>query len=248
MTVQNPYGTPPPPPAKKGLSPLAWVGIGCGALLICAVIVFAAIGYMAKKKLQEFGENPEMAAAQLILRANPDLEVVNTDDEAGTITVRDKKSGEETTLNLSDIKEGRIEIKSDKGSVTMDGTGMTVEDEKGETSTFTAGAGAGDIPDWVPIYPGGNAQGNFLGTTAEGSSGIVTVNTSDSAEKVLEFYKGKLEGDGYTVQQSTTNSNGEVSGIVSGTTADEKRTLAIVVSPSSGGTGNDAVINYSEKK
>ena len=63
----QPAATPPPPaPAKKkGLPPLAWVGIGCGALVVIALIVFAVGSWLVAKKVRdvagEFEANPAMA-------------------------------------------------------------------------------------------------------------------------------------------------------------------------------------------
>jgi hypothetical protein len=247
MTVQNPYGTPPPPPAKKGLSPLAWIGIGCGALLVLIAIGISMAGWFAARKIKEFGENPAKAA-ELIVRANPDLEVVKTDDDAKTITVKDKKTGETMTLNMSDLAKGKIEMKSDKGSFKVDEKGVTMTDEKGETATFTGAAGDQNVPSWVPMYPGGQAQGNYAATTNEGVGGMVTVQTGDSVDKVIKFYEDKLKADGYTVQKTTsTDNNGANSGSVSGSTEGEKRTVGVMVSNGDNG-GSTAVVTYNEKK
>lgn len=248
MTVQNPYGTPPPAP-KKGLSPLAWVGIGCGALLLLGVIAFAGAAWWGANKIKDFAENPEKIA-ELVIRANPDVEVVSTDKETGTITVRDKNTGEEMTLNLKDIQEGKIEFKSKEGTMTMDGTGVKVTDEQGQTSTFSAAAGTGDLPDWVPVYPGGESQGTFATDTPEAKAGGVTVKTTDSVDKVVKFYEDKLKADGYSVQQSTSSANGTISGaVVSGSTEGEARTVSVMAGPSSDGSGGtEAVITFSEKK
>ena len=56
--------------------------------------------------------------------ANPDLEVVSSDDESGTVTIRNKKTGEEITMNAADIKNGRLRFKNEKGEeVTFEGSG-----------------------------------------------------------------------------------------------------------------------------
>lgn len=247
MTVQNPYGTPPPPP-KKGLSPLAWVGIGCGTLLLLGMIAFAGAAWWGANKIKDFAENPNKMAEAMI-RANPDVEVISTDEGAGTITVRDKKTGEEMILNLSDIQEGKIEFKSKEGTMKIDGTGMTVTDEQGQTSTFAATAG-GEVPGWVPAYPGAESQGAFSADTPEGKGGTVTIKTADSVDKVIQFYDERLKGDGFTVEQNSTTSNGAVTNaVVSARTEGEARTVGIIASPASDGSGGtEAVITFSEKK
>src|SRR5947208_15632878 len=105
-----------PQPPKKGLGPLGWIAIGCGVILVICVMVFAVGGYFAKKKFDQFSKNPAKTTAELIVRANPDLELVSEDDKAGTITVRDKKKNETVTLNFDDIKNGKLKVTTDKGT------------------------------------------------------------------------------------------------------------------------------------
>jgi hypothetical protein len=225
------------------------VGIGCGTLLLLGMIAFAGAAWWGANKIKDFAENPEKLA-EMIISANPDVEVVSTDKGAGTITVRDKATGEETVLNLSDIQQGKIDIKTKDGTVKMDGTGVTMTDEEGQTSTFSAGAGTGDVPDWVPAYPGSEAQGTGVADTPEGKGGMVTIKTTDSVDKVVKFYEDKLKADGYTVQQSTSTANGTMSGaMVSGSTEGEARTVTIMAGPMSDGSeGTEAVVTFSEKK
>lgn len=256
MTVAPPQA---PPPAKKGLSPLAWVAIGCGAIAILGILVVGGLvmagGMFAKKQLDKFEKNPAVAAAELIVRANPELELVESDPEAGTLTIRNTKTGEVVTMNAEDIQEGKITFTTKEGTSSVDFSGgeeggsMTVTDEKGETATFSAGAGAPkDLPAWVPAYPGGTPQGIFQSSTAQERGASFTVQTSDAADEVLEFYKGKLEEEGLTVQSSSFETNGKVAGgTVTGTSSDQKRTVNVIVS-SQEGQGAQAVVSYSEKQ
>ncbi len=101
----------PVTPAKKGLPALAWVGIGCGGLVVIAIIVMIIGGVWFTKKAKELGvdfqKNPERAAAELVVNLSPDLEKVSTDEEAGTMTIR-KQDGTEMTLTYQDISEGKF--------------------------------------------------------------------------------------------------------------------------------------------
>ena len=102
---------PPPPPAqpplveppKKGLHPLAWVGIGCGGLLVVVIIAGAILVGMAKRKYEEirddFATAPEKTAAEMIVRMNPDLEMVRNDEGSGEMTVLVRDTGEEVTVS-----------------------------------------------------------------------------------------------------------------------------------------------------
>ena len=256
MTVAPPQA---PPPAKKGLSPLAWVAIGCGAIAILGIVVVGGLvmagGMFAKKQLDKLEKNPVMTAAEWAVRANPDVELVESDPEAGTLTIRDKKTGEVTTISAEDAKEGKFSIKTKDGTSTVDFSGgenggsMTVTNEKGETATLSAGAGTPlNLPSWVPTYPGGAPQGMFQSDSGQERGASFTIQTSDAASKVLEFYESKLEEAGLTVQKSTFETGGNVAGgTVTGTSGDQKRTVNVIVSTQEG-QGSQAVVSYSEKQ
>jgi len=95
-----------------------------------------------------------------IIKANPDLEVVKTDDKAGEITIRDKKSGEVTTVSYNDISQGKFKMKSASGEeVTIDatnqnGAGNVVVKNKEGTTVIGGDQTATAPPAWVPAYPG----------------------------------------------------------------------------------------------
>lgn len=262
MTNGPAYSPPPPPtgttpPAtakKKGLSPLAWVGIGCGAILLIGVIAFALlIGWGAKKAgdmAREFEDNPAMAAAKLMVRANPELELVEADDEAGTITVRNKETGEVLTVDLEDIEEGRISFESDGETVTMgmeegeDGEGaFTVRDGEGRT-TFQVGAGgAENIPDWVPRYQGTEPQGTYFATSDGKMNGGYSFETSDSVNDVIASFEAALEDAGMTETGRSTSTAGGTS-FSNLSYEGDGRTVGIVVTGEEGGKAN-VVVTFS---
>jgi len=249
MTVDYSQGAPPPPPKKKGLGVVGWIAIGCGAILLLFLIGVAGLGYMGKRALNKISKDPEMAAVTLMVKANPELELVKSDDEAKTLTIRNKKTNEEITVNMADLKAGKIKFDSKEGSGSIDfsGTGSEgginaqVTDEKGQTSTFSAGAG-GKLPDWLPVYPGGSAQSSWENDNAGEHSAMVVVTASDSAEKVIEFYEARLKAAGLEVQKNADQSG---NGMVSGTSADQKRTANILIGTSEGST--TATVTYTEK-
>ena len=190
-----PAAPPPAPEKKKGLPPLAWVGIGCGALLVIALIVFVAGSMFVAKKVRDvagdFESNPAMAAAELAVRLDPNLELVESDQEAGTLTVRNKQTGEEMTFNLEQIEQGRLSVLTGEGeeksfSVSQGEGGIEfTTEEGGSTSRIQIGAGSDEVPDWVPVYPGSEPAGTYLATTAEGakreSSSAATEDRSTSS-------------------------------------------------------------------
>lgn len=225
-----PPGAPTQPPVKKGLGPLGWVLIGCGGIILVGFLVLGALGWFAKKKIDQFAENPTFNAAKLVVQMNPELELVSADEKTGTLTIKNKKTGEVTTLSAEDAKEGRWTFKNDKG----------------ETATFGAGS-AQTLPSWLPPYPGGTVQGTFDTTSAEGRSAAFTVTTKDSVDQVLSYYEAQLKNAGLKVEKSTYSANDKTSGgSVTATADDQKRTANVMVSAS--GEETSAVITFQEKK
>jgi hypothetical protein len=253
------YAQPAPPP-KKGLSPLAWVGIGCAVIAVLGMLVVGGVvavgGYFAKKGLDKLEKNPTLTLAELAVRANPDVDLVSTDEEAGTITVKVKKTGEVMTLNAKDIENGHFEIKSKDGTTVFDASGnankdggtLTVTNEKGEVATVHGGAGAPqNLPAWFPAYPGGTLQGTFDTNGTDGRTVAFTVSTPDTADKVLSFYESKLKEAGLKVDTYTAAANGkQTGGTLTGSSDSPNRNVGVLVSSSDGQT--QAVITLTEKQ
>jgi len=243
-----------PPPAKNGMSPLAWVGIGCGVIIVFGVIAMAAMGFLIKRKVDQFKDNPTMTAAELVVRANPDLELISSDPKTSTLTVKNKKTGEVVTFSAEDAKNGKFSVKTDKGTTTLDTSGKSgtatvrTTDEKGQEQVSTFGAtGAQNLPSWVPQYPGGTVQGTFDTTGPQGRSAAFGVTTKDSIEKVADWYESQLKGSGFKVDKNTFATNGTTAGgSVTAKTDDDKRTVAIIITASGGQT--QAAVTFEDKK
>lgn len=251
---QGSAAAPPPPPPKKGMGPLGWIAIGCGVIIVICLIGLVGLGMVGKHFFNKAAKNPGKFAAEMLVRANPDLEIVSEDESAGTITVKNKKTGESGTLNMSDIKEGKISFKNDKGaSVTIGGNGkdggvIKVTDEKGNQSVITGSGGAPkDLPSWVPNYPGGTTQGTFDANTNEGHSGAFTVSTTDSVSQVMSWYESQLKSAGLKVDKSTYSANGKDGGTVSGKSDDDKRTVSIAVGSGDNNNGTQAIVTFNDK-
>jgi hypothetical protein len=252
---------PPPgvPPAKKGMSPLAWVAIGCGVILVFCVIALGVMGWFAKRAVDKFSKNPTMAAAELMVRANPDLELVSKDEKTNSITVKDKKTGEVTTFSAEDAKNGKFSIKSDKGSASFDASGganggavFKTTDEKGQQTTVNAGGGTPqNLPSWLPVYPGGTVQGTMDTTGPEGRTAAFTVASKDDSGKMLDFYESQLKSGGFTPTKNTynTTNNGvsQTGGTVTAKSPDGKREVSVLVSSVTEG-GAQAVVTFSDKR
>ena len=181
-----------PPEAKKGLSPLAWVLIILGVVFVLMMGACVACGLVvtqaARELASDFEANPAKAMAELAVRANPDIELVESDDDAGTMTVRNTETGEELTLNFEDITEGRFSITTDEGGVSFDtdadGGGITATGVDGSVSRIGA-LGGEDLPEWLDPYPAGTiAPGGFRGVTADGVAGAFQMSTDDACSEV----------------------------------------------------------------
>jgi hypothetical protein len=157
----------------------------------------------------------------MIASANPDVEVLSTDEGAGRITVRDKKTGKVVTMSFDDAKSGKFSF--------------SAQGDDGKTASMEIGAGADKLPSWVPTYPGAKVEGTFAmtGDSGEGNGGSFGFSTSDAPEKVLSFYQDKCKELGIGVKMTTHTSEG---GMILGADEGEKRTLHVIVGSESGGT------------
>ncbi len=240
---------------KKGLPIWAWFGIGCAGLLVLIVVVVMVGGFFLAKKVQDvagdFESNPEMAAARLIVRMNPELEEVEVDEEAGTIRIREKETGKEYTASFEDLKEGRFSIMGDDGEVVIATEGL---DDEGQltitTSEGTVRIGGnqnkGDQPDWVPVLPGASIEGNFAMQADTGAHGTLGITTERDADEVLSFYKDHMEDNGYVVQTSSFSGDGESVTVLQGHHEGDGRTLVVNVTTEDGET--KVGVTYSEEK
>jgi hypothetical protein len=216
-------------PVARKTSPLVWVLVIILGLFILGGLAVGGLAFFVAHKAREAGistelfrRNPAAATARILAAANPDVEIVGEDDGAGTVTVRDRRTGKTMTWNLDQAKQGRLRI--------------TAEDENGKDATVEFGAGAaGKLPSWVPSYPGAKGQGNFAitGKGSDGNGGTFSFNTTDSPDRVFSFYQREIGNLGMKVQVNTTTPQG---GVINAADEDDKRSLNVVVSGSSGET------------
>jgi hypothetical protein len=254
-----PMAAPPPgaPVAPKKTSPLVWVLVGCGALLVLAAMIMLvsslflarACGRLAKQA----EKNPAVFAAKMMAAANPDVEVVSSDDDRGTVTLRNKKTGEEITVDAEDIKKGRLRFKNEKSGeeVTFEGKA----EEGGEKGSFrvkskegemTFGTGGEQAPSWVPSYAGAEPQGMYSSKTGEGFAGAYSFETGDSPSEVMSFYEEELKGAGFEVTTSSFKSGKKTGGWVHGQDQGAGRSVQVAVESEEGAT--KVVVNYQQGK
>ena len=237
---------------KKGLSPWAWVAIGCGGLIVLSFIIVSMSGMFLAKKAADFvedvQENPE-AAAEMLIKMNPDLELVESDRDAGTITIREKESGEVITVNYEDIEKGKLSFETDEGEMTFSASeeseeGLFTVTTEGEETLRIGSSDMDSLPDWVPVFPDATATGTYSATTADGVGGSFQLTSSESAEEVLAYYVEQLEGEGWSVQKTEYSGPDGKGGQVIASMED--RTVMVILSTSEEGT--QAMVNYSDSQ
>jgi hypothetical protein len=226
---------PPPAMAGRGTSPIIWVLVIVLGLFVLGGLAVVGTGIFFVHKARQAGLDPELmsrkpglAITKMMAAMNPDVEVLNTDDGAGKITVRDRKTGKVTTLNFDDVRNGKMSI--------------TAQDENGKTATMEFGGSAGNLPSWIPAYPGSHPQATMSARAAGGDGGNFTFTTSDSPAQVLQYYQDQIKSMGLKVTSVMSSSNG---GMVNGSDDGNQRTLNVIVGTGSGGT--TVAVTYGSK-
>ncbi len=216
-----PMGVPP-----KKSNTLAWVLGGLGGCLVLVIICVAGGTFFIAHKAKQAGidpdllkRNPALAAAKMMVAANPNVEMVSADEGRGEITVRDKQSGKTYTMSFEDAKNGKFTMKED-----------------GKT-TLTVG-GKAKVPSWVPDYPGSDPQGAFTASGADGESGTFTFKTRDGSDKVVQYYQDQFKSAGMKVTSNVTTQDGKSSaGMISAQDEANKHTVTVVLGADNGETG-----------
>ena len=235
-----PAGAPIPPapmapvpmaPPQRKTSPLVWVLVALGTLVLVGVVAAMGIGLFVAHKVRQAGIDPELlrsnpgyAAVKVLVNAHPELEEVRHDDGRGTITVRDRRTGKETTLNFDDIRHGHFSITTDS-------------DNGGTANVDIGGNGSVKLPSWVPEYPGSTGHASFslrANDSNEGEGGSYAFTTSDPASSVLSFYRNEASRRGMREDTNTTSSEGGVF-----TARDEERSFTVLV----GRNGSETSVN-----
>ena len=239
-----PGGPVPPPPVAPATatktSPLVWVLAGCGGLIVIVALIFGVIAYKARQFVSSAQRNPAYATARLMAAANPDIEVLSTDEDRGTMTVRNKKTGETLTINLKDAAKGKFvfEQNGKKAEFSAQGSGdkgsFEIKSSEGSMKFGTDGK----TPDWVPAYPGATQKGVFSSQTPKGLAGSYSFTVNDSIDQVAKYYEDALKKAGLTVTTNSVQQNGATGmSIISGEDTATKRKAVVTATPSQGATG-----------
>lgn len=166
---------PPPypgPAPKKGLPPLAWVGIGCGGLILVVLVIAGIVGLtVGKSVMKKFKEHPALPMAEEVLAASPGITRLAEDREGGSITLSSDSTGEQVKTHYDEIIHGKVTL--------PDASGTPVPLFQGDLTK---------VPAWVPRYP--KATGTISLAHQDLSTrvhGIFVEETTDSVSDVETF-------------------------------------------------------------
>jgi hypothetical protein len=232
--------------APKKTSPLVWILVAVGVLILLVVGAVTVGGIFVVNKVRQAGldpalweKNPGLAAAKLLAAANPDAEIVSMDEKAGIVVIRDKKDGKTVKMNFADLKRGRITFEGDGDQVSIDAhgsgdTGSLEVKSKDGVARFAAGA-AMKLPSWLPAYAGAKDTGGMSATGRDGDSGTYGFKTSDSPSTVVRFYDEALKKAGFTTEPQVESAESAAlsaesagSSLNLGATADDGQTTVTI--------------------
>jgi hypothetical protein len=115
----------PPAAPKKGLGTGAKIGIGCGVIVLLAIIGFVIATVMLGGKLKEFAEdaqkNPTRAAATMMVKTSVGTrEMVAEDDANKRYTIKETKTGKLTTIYWNEKTNAPEVIEGDFSAIPVE--------------------------------------------------------------------------------------------------------------------------------
>ena len=106
---------------------------------------------------------------------------------------------------------------------------MTIEDPDGKT-VISSGVQVSSLPSWIPAYPGASAkEGGFSSETPQGIAGTQSFSTSDSVEKVKQFYAEKLKAAGFETSVNSVDTDGNLTATLSATKGEKTSANVLVL-------------------
>jgi hypothetical protein len=136
METTTPTQVPPAAP-KKGLGTGAKIGIGCGAIVLLAIIAFVVATVIFGGKLKDFAEeaqkNPTRATATMMVKASVGtMEMVAEDDVNKRYTVKETKTGKLTTIYWNEKTNAPEVIEGDFSAIPVEPAAGTLPEPPAE--------------------------------------------------------------------------------------------------------------------
>jgi len=216
---------------KKGLSGWAWAGIGCGSVLLIGVIAFVLMVSYCNKKVTAWSNdmqaNPERKTAEMVIGIHPEYSVVSSNDDTKQMTIKEDKTGKETTFSYKDIADGKFEMTTSTGEKMSFGT---VDITK--------------LPAWLVLPADAKAASGMQTETAGKASGMVVITTSLTPEELKDFFQKQFDA-----WPSGAGSSGSftMNGVAQHTIEKKADDKEVTVMIQTDGTSTTGTLTYSEK-
>ncbi len=191
---------------RKKLSRTAKIALGLAAVLLIGAGALGAMAWIAvrtvSERIEDFRESPATMVAERLIEADPDLEWVSSEPDAGRVTFRNVQTSELHTVEAEDFLEGRLRVLTEEGELTLD---LHAGDDGGSLVIRTDGEEA------VRFDAHGDEDGGSLTITttdgevfrldAEGDDdgGHLTVRTEDGEAMRLDATRDG-EGGSFTMR------------------------------------------------
>lgn len=223
---------------------LGWVV----AVILLGLVAMAGLGFYWMHKAKEAGLNPELirknrdlAAAELAVIRSGEVRVLSRNDAAGTMVVRDKKTGKTTSLKFDPATKSMVAASEQaKPTKAVTDPNSAAPPVKNSGESLNINPGGIDIPSWVPVYPGASPQNNTSVNDNQKQSGTYTFISGDAPDKLLSYYSDQLASAGMKLIKSSAPDKTTLSA------QDSSRTVLITVSGS--GDGTHVSVSYEESK
>ncbi|MFN0127671.1 MAG: hypothetical protein ACKV19_13400 [Verrucomicrobiales bacterium] len=172
---------------------LLYLGIGCGLLVLLAIIaVVASVMWgvrTATRVASEIQGNPDKFAAEMIVKSDPDIEWLSSDDTKGEITFRDKRTGQILTVSFSAAVDDILKAKTGVPTTTV---------TSGEPGQWTG------APDWFPVMPGLTVGAAVKGDSSDAAETIhLTAVSRAPIPEIVTFYSDELDKLGFTISRQS---------------------------------------------
>jgi hypothetical protein len=255
-TPASPAPAAPVPPKSGNRTLIIVLCVILGLFLLvggCVSTCVYFVGKKAKEYSAEMEKNPEMATVSTIVAFTPGVEVVSKDEAGKKITLRNKKTGETLTLDLSNFSAENMGKAIEQFSKGQKVTAVAGESGVSSSATDSASSSAGMLsitpakaaameanvkkfPDFVAAYAGATTLEATTTMVGSGTVGSYVFLTSDAPDKVTDFYAQKLTQAGLTITGKTSdaNDNGPTSTLVS-TAENPERSVPVNAETQPGG-------------
>jgi hypothetical protein len=254
---QQPYGQPqyPQQPVGPKKTPAwVWILVAVGIVIVLGIGAVSLGTYFVYRSVKRAGfdttlmkNNPGLAMAKMAAALNPDLEEVSSDDNAGTIVMREKSTGKTMTMRFDTEKKSLVMVGDDgkevKFSASGDDKSGSVEIQSADGTVKFGAAAGNNAPAWAPVYPGSSPQGTMSSQSNDGKQNTFTFKTKDSASKVLAYYQEQLKAANFNIGLMSSADTG---GMLQAEDQGKQRTIVITAGTS--GEGTEGSVTTVEKK